>query len=149
MIIAIDPGEAHCGVAVSDDDETCADAFTLDPIEFELWFQRECEKPMRHRPNLVIFEGFRLFPWMRKEQSWSSFGTCEVIGVIKYLTRIHRIPSKEQLPPIKKPTFKIAPRLGWVFQTGGTQHSLDAEAHLAYHLLRLEQDHNVQGGHTK
>ena len=136
MIIAVDPGGAHCGVAthgageVADEVET----FTLAPRQFEDWLTEELTAG---HVELVIYEGYRLYPWELKSQTWSRVETVEVIGVLLYLCRVHGVAVKEQLPPIKKPTAKVAPKLGWQFARGGDRHSQDAELHLAYHLLRL------------
>lgn len=143
MIIAIDPGGRHCGVAVSHDTRqvkkprSCHQSMTLEPRQLEDWLAGQVQSP--NRIELVIYEGFRLYPWMTAAQTWSRFETCEVIGVIEYLCRTNGVATHEQLPPIKKPTAHVAPQLGWTFQTDGTQHSLDAEYHLAYYQLRLEQ----------
>lgn len=145
MIIAIDPGGRHCGVAVSTDGSSCTDAFTLGPREFEDWLAGTLRLVDGHGLNtyaevdLVIYEGYRVYPWAKDQQTWSRVETVEVIGVILYLCRQADVETKEQLPPIKKPTKKIAPKLGWEFRTGD-QHTLDAQYHLAYHLLRLEHN---------
>lgn len=133
MIIAVDPGAAHCGVAVSLDGKTCDRTLTLGPRQFEDWLAALLEDD---HIELVIYEGYRIYPWARDQQTWSRVETVEVIGVILWLCRRYGVEVKEQLPPIKKPTEKVAARLGWQFKKGD-RHARDAELHLAYHVLRL------------
>lgn len=138
MIVAVDPGAAHCGVAVGhgptvQKPKSCAEVFTLGPREFEDWLDAQLHEG---RFDLVIYEGYRIYPWAKDQQTWSRVETVEVIGVILWLCRRYGVEVKEQLPPIKKPTEKVAAQLGWQFKKGD-RHARDAELHLAYHLLRL------------
>lgn len=145
-IVAIDPGEVHCGVAVSHDtgkvkkpkSASWVDTYTPDQLfDFLVDNLRQAQKGA-NPVELVIFEGYRLYPWLLEQQAWSPVPTAEVIGTIKWLCKANDTPIKEQLPPIKKPIATVAPQLGWTWKEGGTQHSLDAEYHLAYHQLRVD-----------
>jgi hypothetical protein len=133
VIVAVDPGAAHCGVAISHDGETCFETFTYPPRVFEDWLY---DQAVCHHLDLVVYEGYRIYPWAKDQQTWSRVETVEVIGALLFICRLHGVEVKEQLPPIKKPTEKVAPRLGWEFK-GGDRHARDAELHLAHHLLRL------------
>jgi len=55
-------------------------------------------------PAIVVYEGFKLYPWKAEDKIWSNFPTVEVIGVIKYIVEndFPEIKLKEQLPKDKK-----------------------------------------------
>jgi hypothetical protein len=50
-----------------------------------------CEKDLlsiydliiHERPDIIVYETFKLYPGKSKAQAWSTFVPCEVIGVIK------------------------------------------------------------------
>lgn len=104
-------------------------------------------------PVLVV-EEFRLYPWMARTQGFSTFETCEVIGVLKYLAELNDIPIYMQKATIKKEARSIAEDTGWemkvrslgsgkgkyrgpdfAFPTG-PQHPRDALAHGVYWAYR-------------
>ena len=109
-IAAIDPGDRHCGLAVFDlwwpDDGKvhpaactghldCSSSRWLhlvglydlrqqelfDYIEANAWYL-----------GAIVYETFKLYPWMARQQGFSEFHTAEAIGVIKYLARKYDIP---------------------------------------------------------
>lgn len=88
-LIAIDPGDAHVGVAFfatdEDGDWYCQDAAQLEPDEFEDGFaELILQSP---HPPIVVFERFRLYGDKSKEQTGSEFRTAQMIGVIKFICR--------------------------------------------------------------
>ncbi len=135
-VAAVDPGGKHCGVAWTTNGKTCEGAYTLNPHDFWDWSEAEIPKL-----DLLIYEGYRLFPWELKTQSWSRVETVETIGVILYLTRLHQVDCKEQLPPIKTPTQHVVDKLKLPLQKGD-RHAQDAQLHLYHHLLQKKQPDN-------
>jgi hypothetical protein len=93
-VLAIDPGEVHCGVAFFDDGvcthtEECKPSTLFEHLVFEML-------------DVVVCEEFRLYPWTAGAQSFSSMATCEVIGVIKYICEQESMPLVMQSATIKK-----------------------------------------------
>lgn len=93
-ILAIDPGEVHCGTA---------------------WFQfGVCRETVEMPPddlyrlirnadwNLIVIEEFRLYPDKAGVQGYSQLKTVEVIGVVRYLCAREGITLVEQGASIKK-----------------------------------------------
>jgi hypothetical protein len=88
-LIAIDPGDAHVGVAFFAKDEDgnwfCEDAQQLDPEEFEDGFAELIL--MDPTPPSVVYERFRLYGDKAAAQKGSEFRTSQMIGVIKFVCR--------------------------------------------------------------
>lgn len=88
-LIAVDPGDAHVGVAFFAKDEDgkwyCEDAQQLEPEEFEDGFAELIL--MDPTPPIVVFERFRLYGDKANEQKGSEFRTSQMIGVIKFVCR--------------------------------------------------------------
>jgi hypothetical protein len=88
-LIAIDPGDAHIGVAFFgriDDQWYCQDAQQIDgPDDFEdmLLETLLTSDSIRY----VVFERFRLYEDKAAEQKGSEFRTAQMIGVIKFIVR--------------------------------------------------------------
>lgn len=93
----------------------------------------------------IVCEEFRLFPWMARQQGYSSFATVELIGVTRYLTKKAGIPLYLQGASVKKPAVPLGRvagvptaktsggRLDFV---GRNQHVRDAIAHGVWWALR-------------
>lgn len=99
-LIAIDPGDAFVGVAFfeSEDEDPwaspvqskweCVDAQEFAPNEFADAF---AETILDGDLDTVVFERFRLYGDKANEQKGSEFETSQLIGVIKFLVRIHNV----------------------------------------------------------
>lgn len=91
-LIAIDPGDVHVGVAFFATDEDgawyCQDAQQIEHDDF-LDGLAHMILMERQTPPTVVFERFRLYGDKSKEQTGSEFLTAQMIGVIKYLVRVH------------------------------------------------------------
>jgi len=77
MIVAIDPGAKHTGVAIHPPPCACATLDTsahLRPVW--AWLQ-ELD------PDVCVVESFHLYPHKARAMTGSSFRTVEVIGVVK------------------------------------------------------------------
>lgn len=91
-LIAIDPGDIHCGIAFfSRDDERrwrCTGTIELPPDELE---QSLAEEFVDQDPDFefVVYEKFRLYEDKKDEQVGSEFRTSKCIGVIEFLGRTH------------------------------------------------------------
>lgn len=90
-LIAIDPGDRWTGVAffsVNEADEWyCQDAIEMGRIEFE---DALTELVLAERKfPIVVYERFRLYGDKANEQKGSEFDTSQLIGVIKYIVRLH------------------------------------------------------------
>lgn len=94
IILAVDPGDRNCGVAVYDG-EKLTQAKNLTPKElFEILEQDEFD--------VILVESFRLFPKMTSHLIFSKMRTVEIIGVVKYIGEKRNKVVTEQPPHIKK-----------------------------------------------
>lgn len=97
-LIAVDPGDRHVGVAFFE-------AETADPWAAENALEWECVDAQEWKPQefedglasallagdvqALVFERFRLYGDKAQEQTGSEFETSQLIGVMKFLVRIH------------------------------------------------------------
>uniref|UniRef100_A0A6M3J3J4 Holliday junction resolvase RuvC n=1 Tax=viral metagenome TaxID=1070528 RepID=A0A6M3J3J4_9ZZZZ len=94
-ILAIDPGQTT-GVLLMDTHT----GSTLG-AELRLW-ERLDALIQRTKPDVIVYEAFRLYPHLAKAQIGKSFPTVQVIGVIKYLANQACIPTVEQTAAMRK-----------------------------------------------
>ena len=129
MILAIDPGERHCGTAYGH--SYCEGVQEYDqPGLFDL-VERWIEKGAL---DLIVLEEYRLYPWKLQEQGFSEVRTVEAIGVIKYLAERGGVPVIMQPALIKKPTAARMKAAGVkLLSRGRGPHCRDAELHLYYY----------------
>lgn len=134
-MLAVDPGEVHCGWAEFSNDK-CTHAGEWSPPEMYQYIV-----DYSHRYGELVVEEFRLYPWKSEAQGFSQLRTVEVIGVLRYLASQHELPMIEQSARIKKPTFARFDAMGyeWVSRGHGG-HAKDAEAHGLY------RTHKGRGG---
>jgi hypothetical protein len=128
-VVAIDPGEKHCGIAWFNNGEFTA--ITMSPDKF----LNQLHKLMLAGDNLMtlVVEEFRLFPWKSGVQAFSQMSTCEVIGVIKYLARLYNQEVVFQKPSDVK-SFVSDNKLRQAGMLTGDSHAKDASRHLFYYL---------------
>lgn len=105
-IFAVDPGEAWCGFAwfhlVRPGPHQCDCPFGCSSNGAVRLLQCLTFRPPDecfdyldtnlHRASVLVLERFRLYPWMARQQGFSSFGTAESIGVIKRIARRLDVP---------------------------------------------------------
>lgn len=135
-VIAIDPGDEHCGFAWFIDGK-CIGAAELAP-----WFAIIAVRTLLLTgwPTALVIEEFKLYPWMAQQQSFSELLTPQLIGVLRYLWGEHAPAYCElvmQGASIKKPTAAILKARKTVsmakkLRVGG--HAGDAELHGHYYL---------------
>ncbi len=130
-IVAIDPGEIHVGVALFLGDK-CYEAYEVTPDELfkrlETWLEGDAI-------DVLVVESFQLYEDKAMDQVGSEMGTCECIGVIKYLHSRLAGPGVTlvmQPAGIKEATASILRRkkrvsLAKSRRAGG--HAFDAELH--------------------
>lgn len=144
-ILAIDPGEVHCGMAYFEDDNESwhlVSSWELEPNDCE-WtaFRMITEENL----DTLIVEEFRLYPWKSEQQAFNQIRTVEVIGVLRFLYGRavelgHECKWKEQGASIKKPTAAIINAKGIKAMKGSNRHMKDAQLHGWYHIL-----HDLEG----
>lgn len=93
-LIAVDPGDVHVGVAFFEsatpsDDQSwkCVDTQEMTPEEFE---DALAETFLDGDIDVLVVEKFRLYGDKAQQQTGSEFRTSQLIGVTKYLHRMHQ-----------------------------------------------------------
>jgi len=139
-IIAVDPGEEHCGVVVFDTllpamrrGPSVMMATEMRPTQFFDWIYRSSECYSGGQ-ECIVCEEFKLYPDKAISLSWSTLGTVEVIGVLREYCRVKEISFTLQPASIKKATRGIIRRRG-ITLTGKGPHAKDAELHGWYYLF--------------
>lgn len=85
------------------------------------------------RPDIVVYENFKLYPGKAKHMVWNSFYPCEVIGVIKYICAKEQIKICDQAPSVKKYAGGFDHRWSEFAKANPfTEHTKDAYLHLRY-----------------
>lgn len=162
---AIDPGDVHNGVAYFRIGERrLLRSWTAD-LKADSLFQ------LLAKSNIdgVVIEEFRLYPELARAQGYSTFPTCEIIGVVKYICAQRELPCYLQGASVKRKARRVGARVapfagsermigsgrssyrGWDFG-GRTQHERDATAHGVWWATRntssplWERDYAKNGG---
>lgn len=92
MIIAVDPGDKHVGVAFFDRADNkwgweCLDAQEATPNEF---LDNLAETIINDTElETVVYEIFRLYPDKAQDQVGSEMETSQMIGALKWMLRVH------------------------------------------------------------
>lgn len=164
--LAIDPGGVHQGVAY----------FTTTSRGLMRHWTRDLSRSQLE--TLVetaavdgwVVEEFRLYPELAREQGYSDFPTCEMIGVLDYVSRKRGLVMVRQGASVKSKSrslgARVAQHLGEVRRIGTamgrakygwdynapSQHERDATAHGVWYAFRagaselLEKDFRKNGG---
>lgn len=138
-VLAIDPGERHCGMAWFIDGK-CTQAIERLPGECIIQVRLDLEV---RAIDVLVVEEYRLYPWKAAQQAFSQIKTIEVIGVLRYLFAIHGTDAMtwvEQGASIKEPTQGILRAKGLKKRAKGSQHALDAELHGYYYLMNRDKE---------
>lgn len=128
-MIAIDPGDKHCGLAVFDHN-SCIFTEDLTPLDLADYLEMSVESK-----DIWIVEDFVLYPWMAQKQGFSQMKTPKTIGVIEHIARRKEIEVVLQPATIKKPTQGIVKACG-IVQIGKNVHERDAELHGYQYLFK-------------
>jgi hypothetical protein len=138
-ILAIDPGDEHCGMAYFREGK-CQWVAETDPHECEEVTKSHLDEGL----EALVVEAFRLYPEQAKTQIWSDFPTVQLIGVLKYLHRQSVAAGGTSVlavqgADIKKPTRRIlrAKKIRSVAkQNKAGGHAADAELHGHHYWLK-------------
>lgn len=136
-VIAIDPGGAHvgwCEALVRDGTVDVDRIVELTPPE-----SIHAAERVFPEADVVVIESFRLYPDKAKMLVGSEMETSQLIGVLKYLARLHECELVMQPASIKVPTESLMRHRG-VRHAAVTQrvggHAKDAETHLYHYVIR-------------
>lgn len=126
-ILGIDPGHTT-GVAIVEEGQV-DEFFTTD-----LWhgirdYFEVC--------NYVVYEDFRLYPWMAKSKSWSHMETVQVIGVIRYIGELYSMEPVTQMASVIKS--RLAQRLFGAQVAKLPEHAREAALHALMLHRRLQR----------
>lgn len=133
-LVAIDPGEKHCGVAVWEQGKGAwsqLQPYEVDP--YALFYMIAGYEP--HGKVTVVMEEYKLYPWLLQQQGFSAVKTVETIGVVRWLCHCRDWTLVEQSATIKKPATGFMQTKGIEFR-GTNQHMRDAEMHGWYWILK-------------
>lgn len=132
VLLAVDPGKVS-GVAIFIE----GNARTLDQVSFDDFGAYLFD--LNPRPDLIVYENYRLFSWKAKEQSGSKMEASQIIGMLKLFASSQKIKIVEQGPQIKPIAQKwsktIPPK------NHANSHQIDAFNHGFYYLVF----HNMRG----
>jgi len=95
-VIAIDPGDVHCGMALgvtgTDGTFACVQAWEATPDECADYVAGWL---LSGELEALVIEKFNLYGDKAKEQIGSDFPTVQLIGVLKYLVRVAGIQAEQ------------------------------------------------------
>lgn len=146
MLVAVDPGEVHVGVAVFVKLDTDVwvqhKAFETTPYKFIYWF---INRVTRYNITNVVVEDFVLQPNTAGTQAGSRFVTVQLIGQISLVCRLlawlRNIRLDKQMNKIKRPTYSVIRHrcieLLSVLGKVGADHASDAEVHGFYNIWNI------------
>ena len=134
-LVAVDPGDKHVGIAIWDR--------SLGP-GMRSWEQDAetalgvLEKEFVVGVQQLVVEKFRLYPDKAGAQSWSPMLTAEMIGALKWMANLYKIPVCEQGASIKKVSRAQCKARGleWKDPSG---HATDARLHAWYWLMKEKE----------
>jgi hypothetical protein len=138
LILAVDPGDEHVGVAWFDkqgDAWGCVYVEEMTPIEFQAYIGPALNSGMF---RYFVLESFSLYGDKAMEQTGSEMLTSQMIGMAKYAYYLAErtgvlIDLVMQQPSAKKPVFAILARKKYQFTADRLkvpgQHVRDAEVH--------------------
>ena len=87
------------------------------------------------KPDIVLFEDYRVYSWRRDQHAWAELHTPKLIGQIEALCIIRNIPFATQMA-VQAKQFCTDERLkDWDLYISGRKHSRDAIRHGCHYLL--------------
>lgn len=123
-VLAFDPGETTGWAYTNTEAEPSMRTGT-----FPMW-SAVVQLIERLSPDAVIVEIFTLYAWAAQSQTWSTFPTVEVIGVIKFVCEQHHVPVRMQ-PASDAKALWLRKAL-----VRGSMHEMDAQKHVLAFLKR-------------
>lgn len=154
-LLAMDPGDVHVGIAWFAED---ANGFPVCEWATEYGHDEGTDFVARQLSagtlSAIALERFNLYEAQKDKQVGSDFPTCEQIGAVKYMVRVHNefeaawVNGDPFRPPhvtlylagadIKKPIRAQIKARGIAQVASGSVHASDAELHGWYRILRGE-----------
>jgi len=135
ILVAIDPGGAHCGVAAFERDHgaewrcvvarECTPAACIDLVSE--WLEDRIL-------GEIVAEEFRLYPWAAAALAFDPLATVEVIGALRHMARRASVAFTTQPATIKRPARALLEHRGLALCAHGP-HARDAELHGWWRLL--------------
>lgn len=136
--LAIDPGDVHVGWARSLDSGLVRSgewAFPEAP-------GRIVTLMTENKVDELIIEEFVLYPEEYQQQIWSDMKTPQLIGALRHIAHMFRIPVVMQGAAIKTPT-RAQLKKRKIPLRGPSIHARDAELHLYYRTLRRQKEEEL------
>lgn len=100
-VLAIDPGGMN-GVAWFDDEFNMAGYDQVKLEDLPVWLHEHTP-----RPDLIVYENFRLWKHKANQQSGSDMPASQAVGMIKSHASIYKIKLVDQSPQILGPAQKM------------------------------------------
>lgn len=147
-IIAIDPGEQHCGVAVfavvmgEDGEPKMECRLTTEHTpeglfdSLRVWASQHGNSKLAF--DVMVVESFRLYPEKMASLAYSELRTVEVIGVLRERCRVEGVAFVTQPASIKKATEGQLRARGIALKSKGSPHAHDAELHGYHYWLKMK-----------
>jgi hypothetical protein len=136
-VLSLDPGETT-GYALFETTPTSANMVYFGQVK--TW---ELDKAIiafthlldTYKPNIVVFEAYRIYEWKTDQHTNSEVPTLQVIGCLKTLCIQRSIPFTDQSAQVAKQFVTDEKLTAWNFYHAGVRHARDAIRHGAYYLL--------------
>jgi hypothetical protein len=132
-VIALDPGPTT-GVVVYDDELDQLSGFHVDMDGLMTYLL------MQKSVDVYVFEEFRLYPWLAKQQAFSEFESAQIIGMLRILAKARNIRLVKQTASARKMSTEamiescLSGKETQIEVVNENQHSRDALHHLVVFL---------------
>ncbi len=137
-ILAIDPGAKHTGLVEC---ELLAGitVFKIGTIDTGECFRDLWDTLAFVNCDTVVIERFALYPHKARAQSWSTFRTVEVIGIVRLWCELNHKEFIEQTA-VQKKAIKAVTLKEYELGPFKDNHQRDAAKHLVVYLKRLKRE---------
>lgn len=89
----------------------------------------------RLRPDYIIHERYGIYGWKTNDHSWSEVPTLQIIGGMKMIAMMNKIPFSEQTAQAAKHFCTDDNLRKWGLYHQGQKHARDSVRHGAYFIL--------------
>lgn len=139
-ILALDPGETT-GVAIWEGSLERVEMFQLETKDVGQAFDTLREVVCHFKPDHIRAEEYRVYNWMAESHSWSVLHTPQLIGAIRVLAHLEKVPLTLKLAQHAKATWNDSVLKQSGCYTPGLKHARDACRHLLFYMSKpSEQD---------
>lgn len=111
---------------------------TLSPHEGQRDETKRRWKPFKKeygKPDMVVYEDYRIYSWKADQHSWASLHTPQAIGALKAIATVNQIDLYTQLAQQPKGFCTDEKLEEWGYYKPGQKHARDAIRHGCYYLL--------------